>query len=152
MKKLCILAGIVALVAVYAGSASAQKKMKMRAPIFWAAEDIKWEALKDGPPGVMVATLWGDFRAKKGLWGALVKLPAGFDMPLHFHTNDFKAVVISGTFVHEKDGKEQLLGAGSYMDVPGGDQHISRVTKDAPCVLFQEGMGMWDVVLVGEKR
>ncbi len=125
----------------------AQKKKEA---VVWPADNIKWTEMKGGPPGVMVANLWGDM--SKGAYGALVKLPAGFDTPLHFHTNDFKGVIISGTMIHIRDGKEQNLGAGSYLSVPGGDKHITRVTKDAPCVLFQEGPAMFDLKPVGEKK
>ncbi len=37
-----------------------QKKMKKEA-VIWPAEDIKWEQLKGGPPGVMIANLWGNY-------------------------------------------------------------------------------------------
>jgi mannose-6-phosphate isomerase-like protein (cupin superfamily) len=152
-RTLGVLAFLAALtVAFVAEQTCAQKKIVKKEPIIWAAENLKWVEMKDGPPGVMVATLWGDWSKNKGSWGVLVKLPAGFDTPLHFHTNDFKAVVISGTFLHVRDGKEESLGAGSYLSIPGGDRHITRVSKDAPCTLFQEGSGMWDLKPVAEKK
>ena len=150
-KTLGVIAMAAVLLAAFTSEqATAQKKMKMKEPIVWAAENIQWEEMKDGPPGVMAAKLWGD--RTKGAYGLLVKLPAGFDTPLHFHTNDFKGVIISGTMIHIRDGKEQSLGSGSYLSIPGGDQHITRVTKDAPCVLFQEGSAPFDLKPVAEKK
>ena len=74
MKKLGVFAVALALLATVGGThAFAQKKMKKEA-VLWAADDVKWETMKNAPPGAMVANLWGDI--SKGAYGALVKLPA----------------------------------------------------------------------------
>ena len=151
MKNLLVFAMLVAVVVVCGGStALAQKKMKKEA-VLWAAENVKWAAMKNAPPGVMVANLWGD--VSKGAYGALVKLPAGFDTPLHSHTHDMKLVIISGAMIHiPEGGKEESYGQGSYLFIPGGDRHITRIPKDEPCLLFQESGGMFDLKPVAEKK
>ena len=74
----------------------AQKKAKKEADV-WPANRIQWLDLRDGPPGVLYANLWGHL--DKGAYGALLKLPAGMKNPLHTHSNDLKLVVVSGNFI-----------------------------------------------------
>ena len=77
MKKLSpyIVLVLMGLILIGATEASAQKKMKNEATL-WAAEDIKWEAMRGGPPVVMTTTLWGD--QTKGAYAGFNKFPAGF--------------------------------------------------------------------------
>jgi quercetin dioxygenase-like cupin family protein len=119
----------------------AQKKMN-RDAVLWTAEDIKWEAMQGGPPGVMTATLWGD--QTKGAYGALNKFPAGFKAPLHFHTNATKIVVIKGAYTY--NGKK--YGPGSYVYVPGGVKHESGGVEDSESIFFIEQSGKFDLVPV----
>jgi len=148
MKKvsLLLLPILIGLMVFSAMDAAAQK-MKKEA-VVWPADQIKWIPDPDGSGG-MSANLWGDMN--KGAYGALVSIPAGSKFPLHTHTSDVKAVVISGTFIYTPEGgTETRLGAGSYCLVPGGSRHTSGTGDDAPCVMFQEGSGKWDVKPVGE--
>ena len=147
MKKLLLLFGLVLVGLIFVGStnASAQKKMKKQS-VLWAADDIKWEALQGGPPGVMSATLWGD--QTKGAYGGLTKFPAGFKAPLHFHTNDMKVVVIKGAYTY----KGKKYGPGSYLFVPGKDKHESGGVDDSESIFFIEQPGTFDIVPVEEKK
>lgn len=151
MKKLGVFCLVALFVVVLGGTDTfAQKKMK-KEPKLWAAEDIKWETMKNGPQGAMFANLWGDL--SKGAYGAFVKLPAGFVTPLHTHSSDMKAVIISGTMIHTPEGgAEKSYGAGSYLFIPSTEQHTTRVSTDGPCVLFQESTGMFDLKPVAEKK
>src|SRR5262245_16380444 len=85
------------------------------APVFMPASDLKWADLDPaGAPGVKIADVWGDHT--KGAFGAFTKFPAGFKAPLHTHTNEFKIVVIKGTFLQAPEGKPEVrLGPGSYL-------------------------------------
>ncbi len=140
---------LVGLMALCASEVRAQKKMK-KEPIAWAAENMKWEEVKDGPPGVMKATLWGDMT--KGAYGALVKFPAGIKQPLHTHSSDIKSVVLSGTFTYAPEGgEEKSYGAGSYLLIPGGSKHISGSGADG-CTFFMEQSGKFDMKPVEEKK
>ena len=89
--SLSIVALLVGLMFFGTSETSAQKKPKK---LLVAAEDLKWEQLPGGPPGVMSAPVWGD--PAKGAYIGFTKFPAGFKAPLHFHTNESKITVIKG--------------------------------------------------------
>ncbi len=143
-----ILSIVVIGLVVFCPNADAQKKMKE--PVVWPADDIKWMEVK-GAPGIMFANLWG--KMDKGAYGALVKFPAGTKHPMHKHTSEIKGIVISGTFYYTPEGgTEHRLGAGSYFVVPGGSKHMSGSTDDGPCEIFQESPGKFDMMAVEAKK
>ena len=114
------------------------------------AADLKWTDLDPtGAPGVKLAVLWGNPAA--GPFGGFLKLPAGFAAPLHTHSTDLKVVIISGTYVQAPEGKPEFrIGAGSYFMQPGGDyRHTTSCAPGADCVLFFEGDGKFDIMMVG---
>jgi hypothetical protein len=118
-------------------------------PIFTQAADMKWVDLDPkGAPGVQIATLWGNHT--KGPFGALLKLPAGFAVPLHTHTNVMRVVFLSGTYIQAPEGKPEVrLGPGSYMMQPGGNyRHTTSCDKASECVFFVEGNGAFDLKVV----
>ena len=118
-------------------------------PVFLQAADLKWTDLDPtGAPGVKVADLWGDHT--KGPFGAYFKLPAGFAVPLHTHTNVMKVAFLSGTYIQAPEGKPEVrLGPGSYMMQPGGNyRHTTSCDKSSECVFFVEGSGKFDLKLV----
>jgi len=118
-------------------------------PVFLAPADLKWTDLDPkGAPGVQVADLWGNHA--KGAFGALLKLPAGFAVPLHTHTNTMKVVFLSGTYIQAPEGKAEVrLGPGSYMLQPGGNyRHTTACDKAADCVFFVESNGKFDLKVV----
>ena len=117
-----------------------------RQPVFISAGDLRWTDLDpNGAPGVKVADLWGDHA--KGAFGAFLKLPAGFVVPLHTHTNAMKVVFISGTYIQAPEGKSEVrLGPGSYMMQPGGNyRHTTSCDKASECLFFAESDGMFDL-------
>src|SRR5262245_55584595 len=120
-------------------------------------EELKWVDVP-APPGApanpageaKVANVKGD--AFKGAYSAFAKIPAGQVHPLHTHTSDIAAVVVSGTFsVTPEGGAEKKLGPGAYFMVPGGMKHASGCLAGAPCVLFQTGPAKYDMKPVAEK-
>lgn len=118
-------------------------------PVFLAANDLKWTDLDPkGAPGVKVADLWGDHT--KGAFGAYLKLPAGFAVPLHTHTHAMKVIFVSGTYIQAPDGKPEVrLGPGSYMMQPGGNyRHTTTCDKASDCVFFVESSGAFDLKVV----
>ncbi len=143
MKKLSLNIVLVFAGLIFIGTteASAQKKMKKEA-VLWTAEDIKWEQLKGGPPGVMAAMLWGD--NTKGAYGGFTKFPAGFKAPLHYHTNDMKIVVIKGAYTY----KGKKYGPGSYVFIPGGDKHESGGVDNSETIFFIQQSGKFDLIPV----
>jgi len=137
-----------AVLAQGAGEAKAKSAPKAKAgePIIMPAGDLKWTDLDPtGAPGVKVADLWGDHT--KGAFGAFTKFPAGFSVPLHTHTNAYKIVVVSGTFIQAPEGKPEFrLGPGSYLMQPGGNyKHTTACDKASECVFFLESAGKFDL-------
>jgi quercetin dioxygenase-like cupin family protein len=105
--------------------------------------DLKWV---EGPNtgGVKTARLWGDM--EKGAHGLMVTFPAATVHPLHAHSADLKIVTVSGTFRYgPPGGPEKSYVPGSYIMIPGGMKHTSGCVAGAPCVLFHEGSGKFDM-------
>jgi anti-sigma factor ChrR (cupin superfamily) len=118
-------------------------------PIPKPTADLQWVDLDPtGAPGAKIATLWGD--PTKGGFGAFFKLPAGFAVPLHTHTNPMKVVIVSGTYLQAPDGKPEFrLGPGSYLMQPGDNyRHTTSCDKASDCVFFVESNGAFDLHLV----
>jgi quercetin dioxygenase-like cupin family protein len=128
-----------------AGVAWAAKKE----PVMVTPEELKWVDVPESG-GVQVASVSGD--VFKGAYSAFAKIPAGQKHPLHTHTSETKLVVVSGTFlIGPEGGPEKKMGPGSYAVIPGGMKHTSSCAEGAPCLLFQEGPGKFDMKPVGEK-
>ena len=128
---------------------SAGQAGRAAAPIFTSAEALQWTDLDPkGAPGVRIVDLWGDHT--KGRFGAYLKLPAGFAVPLHTHTHEMRVVFLSGTYIQAPEGKpETRLGPGSYMLQPGGDyRHTTSCDKASDCVFFVESDGPFDLKVV----
>ena len=137
-----------ALLAQASGEAKAKSgsKAKASAAVLMPAGDVKWTDLDPaGAPGVKIADLWGNHAT--GAYGALIKFPGGFSVPLHTHTNTMKIVVVSGTFIHGPEGKPEVrLGPGSYMLQPGGNyRHTTACDKASECLFFAESNGKFDL-------
>jgi len=129
-----------------ATKAKASAKSKAGTPVFIPASELKWTDLDPkGAPGVKIVDLWGDHT--KGAYGAYVKLPAGFEAPMHTHTHAMKVIFVSGTYLQTPEGKPEVrLGPGSYMMQPGGNyRHITKCDKGADCVFFLESNGPFDL-------
>src|SRR5262245_217656 len=108
--------------------------------------ELKWIDLDpSGAPGVKIADVWGDHT--KGAFGAFIKLPAGFAAPLHTHTNDFKIVIVSGTFIQGPEGKPEFrLGPSSFLMQPGGAyRHTTGCDAASDCVFYAESAGGFDL-------
>jgi len=113
------------------------------------ADDLKWADLDPkGAPGVKIADLWGNHAT--GGFGAIIQLPAGFAVPLHTHTFDYKVVIVSGTYIQVPQGKPEFrIGPGSYFMQPGGNyRHTTSCDKASPCVFFLESKGKFDLNVV----
>ena len=135
-----------AVLAQEPGESKAKAVIKAGIPVFTSSSDLKWADLDPkGAPGVKIADVWGD-HTKRG-YGAFLKFPAGFLVPLHTHTNAIKIVVVSGTYTQTPEGKAEMrMGPGSYVFQPGGSyKHISGCDKASECLLFIESAGKFDL-------
>lgn len=156
-SKVRILAVLVAF-AAFAVSALAEEKKASSAKAapagkatFKAADELKWADPPNSPPGLKQAVLWGN--PEKGPHGALNKFPAGFEAPLHHHTTDYRAVVISGTLiVTPEGGAAKKLGPGSYGSFTGKIKHTTKCDAASECLVLVDAKGPWDVVIEGAKK
>jgi hypothetical protein len=103
-------------------------------PKFIASEEVKW----DDVGGPKLGLLTGDY--KKGPYGALMKIPAGFTSPLHSHTGACEAVEIAGTSSHWMKGedgtKAKKMTPGSYWSIPAKLEHVSACAPGTDCVMY----------------
>jgi quercetin dioxygenase-like cupin family protein len=107
------------------------------------AEGLKWADA--GVPGVSTAVVQGDMT--KGASHFYLRYPAGFVSPVHHHSPDHFATTVSGSLSLTMDGKEHRLSPGSYFAFTGKAPHVARCAGPAPCVMFIDARGAWDVVL-----
>ena len=123
---------------------SASKTAAKKPDIVWPAGDIKWEA---GPvAGTKVAKLWGDWMKDEN-YGVLVKFDAGLMHDLHSHSHELRIVVLSGTFVHQPEGGEEMkVGPGSYVVQRAHLKHVSGCAAGADCEFFMTSTGKFDLI------
>lgn len=108
------------------------------AATIWKLADLDWRPVDPGnPAGPAMAALWGD--PGRGGYGALMRVPAGFESPMHRHSADERVVVISGSSVHWTEGQSRAtaptIRAGDALLMPGDVDHVS-ATSDEECLEF----------------
>ena len=97
---------------------------------------LKWS---DCPPlfpkGCQIALLHGD--PAKNNADIFLKVPAGYDIPLHSHTSNERMILVSGKLTVRYDGQEPItLSPGMYAYGPAKLPHKATCAKGEPCVLF----------------
>ena len=81
------------------------------------AAEIKWgPAPPDLPKGAEIAVLHGD-PSKKAPFTLRLKVPAGFKIPPHWHSNDEYLTILAGTLI---------LHMGDTMDAPATTLAVGR--------------------------
>jgi len=107
--------------------------------------------LKYGPTGISdgvhgelyAAPAFGDLA--HGPQATFIKMPAGYVSPVHTHSEDYWAVVVSGVMVNKKpDGPDVSLPAGSYYFQKGGEPHVTKCVSPDGCVFFVSQNGKFD--------
>jgi hypothetical protein len=108
--------------------------------------DLKYFDTGVGP--LKAAPAYGDLA--NGAHSTFVKLPAGFVSPLHTHTEDYYAVVISGVVANEVNAavKDRPLPPGSYWFQKGKASHVTKCLSTNECVVFITQPGKFDYVNV----
>jgi len=114
---------------------------------FVNANEIKWgDAPPDLPRGAQIAVLHGD-PSKKGPFSLRFKLPNGYKIPGHWHSQDEHLTVLSGTFIlHMGDNLDvpaHELQAGAYHFLPGKMHHAAESKGET--VLQLHGTGPFDI-------
>ena len=111
------------------------------------AAELKWgEAPPDVPKGASLAVLHGD-PSKKGPFTIRLKLPAGYKIPPHWHSNDEQLTIVSGAFVlhmgDTMDAPASTLTAGGYHFLPGKMHHAAESKGET--IVQVNGMGPFDI-------
>ena len=128
---LTLVAGLTYTQWAHAQSASPADPIMMLAPT-----DMKWQQTQR--PDAMRASLRGD--SAKGPFEFLSRYDGGLQLPLHFHNNDLRGLILSGTFVIRVAGQPpKELPSGSYFSVPGKTQHTDACKAGVPCILYFTG-------------
>ena len=144
MKKIALMSVVGSLVGAAFVAGVAVGKGAAPQPKFTAAEELKW----DDVGGPKLATLTGDY--KKGPYGALMKLPAGFTSPLHSHTGSYEAIEIQGTTSHwlkgEDGTKAKKMTPGSYWSMPAKLDHVSSCAAGQDCIFYVWQKAKFDFV------
>ncbi len=83
--------------------------------------------------------------------GALMRVPAGFESPLHRHSRDERVIMISGTSIHwtedESHDGASVTTAGDSMVMPAEINHVSAAAPGEDCIEFITQDGPFDFAL-----
>src|SRR5262249_2129231 len=98
------------------------------------------------PAGAELAVLHGD-PGKKGLFAIRFKMPDGYKIPPHWHSNDEELTVLTGTFqlaMGDKAGENMhALDVGSYHSPPGKAHHSADAKGET--IVEIHGNGPFDI-------
>ena len=141
-------AGAVALCFAAAGHDKTQTtKAAKPQSVSISAADVKWgPAPAVLPKGAELAVLHGD-PSKKAPFTLRLKMPAGYKIPPHWHSNDEQLTILSGAFLlhmgDTMDAPATSLAAGGFHFLPGKMHHAAE-TK-AETVVQLDGVGPFDI-------
>jgi quercetin dioxygenase-like cupin family protein len=110
-------------------------------------DEIVWgDAPPDLPKGVQMAVLSGD-PTKAVPFTLRLKMPDGYKIPPHWHSNDEHITVLSGNFVlhmgDTMDAPAHTMTAGAYHFLPGKAHHAAEAKGET--ILQLHGMGPFDI-------
>jgi quercetin dioxygenase-like cupin family protein len=144
-RAIIVAAGVLGI----AGATRATQKSATAKPeaVTITAAEVKFgPAPPNLPPGAQLAVLHGD-PTKKGRFTMRVKVPDGYKIPPHWHSNDEELTIISGTFMlsmGDKPGENvHTMPAGSYHFLPGKMRHAASVRGET--VVQVNGNGPFDL-------
>lgn len=87
------------------------------------------------PEGCAIAVVHGDPAGKES--DLFFRVPAGSEIPLHWHTQAERMLLVDGRLQVRYDGREPItLAPGTYAYGPARLPHSATREGDRPCVLF----------------
>lgn len=117
------------------------------------AGDIKWGPVPPNiPPGAQLAVIAGDPSKEGQPYTIRLKMPAGYQVPAHYHPADEAATVISGLFnlgMGDKLDKSKAympLEPGGFAYAPAGMRHYAWTTGET--VVQINGNGPFGITYV----
>jgi hypothetical protein len=110
--------------------------------------EVKYGAVPPNlPAGAQLGVLHGN-PGKKGPYAIRLKMPDGYSIPPHWHTNDEELTVVSGAFLLSMGDKfdatiAHALSTGAYHFLLGKMHHAAAAKGNT--VLEIHGMGPFDI-------
>lgn len=117
-------------------------------PINIPAREMKWNRMfpELGAKSSEIVILHVD--SVTGTTQLMIRVPANFHVPKHWHTANETHTVVSGTFVIECEGERTTLEAGGFNYMPRKMAHEAWTPVDQGAVLFITVDAAWDVNFV----
>lgn len=145
MRRLILVCSGLVLVVAGAVGADLMPGWVLRQPA-----DIEWRPAENLPAGAMVAVLEGD-PAAEGFFTMRIKMPDGYRVPPHSHSQPERVTVLSGTLNLGAGrtfdaGATRALPAGTYSAMPPGMNHFGWMTGET--VLQLSTLGPWTITYV----
>ncbi|MBV8881537.1 MAG: cupin domain-containing protein [Planctomycetaceae bacterium] len=117
-------------------------------------QEVAWQQAPGLTAGLQTAIEWGD--PAKSAYQALIRFPAGYTVPPHYHKFDEFATVASGAVVFGQgeaidDAKGIEVSAGGYITIPANTAHWAKCTQEAVIVRFSAGPRELTSLKPGEK-
>ena len=148
MKALSLMIVVALLTAAPAARAGPLKKAAAaKHAVSLAADELKWGAAPPTlPKGAQLAVLHGD-PTKKGTFAVRLKMPDGYKLPPHWHTQDEQLTIVAGTLVMHTgdtmDAPAHDLGVGAYHFLPAKSHHAAEAQGET--VVQINGQGPFDI-------
>ena len=148
MKALSLMIVVALLAAAPAARAGPLKKAAAaKHAVSLAADELKWgDAPPNLPRGGQVAVLYGN-PTKKGTFAIRLKMPDGYKIPPHWHTQDEQLTIVSGTLVMHTgdtmDAPAHDLGVGAFHFLPSKAHHAAEAQGET--VVQINGQGPFDI-------
>jgi quercetin dioxygenase-like cupin family protein len=125
---------------------AAAKPMKKEA-ISLNAADLKWgDAPPNFPKGAQLVVLYGNPGAK-GAFALRFKMPDGYKIAPHWHSQDEQLTILSGTFIlhmgDSMDAPAHTLDAGAFHFLPAKMHHAAEAKGETSLELH--GNGPFDI-------
>lgn len=106
---------------------------------------LTWKPMAGIPKGAEVAVLSGNPAISAS--EVLIRLPAGYNFPHHFHSGREILFWSKGEFTYiADDGSKKTLPPGSYLNLPSGTKH-SVLCGQQPCLVYARYDQPFDLLL-----
>jgi quercetin dioxygenase-like cupin family protein len=143
-------------------TAKTEKKEKMPAAqhgemgkaVFVSADSIQWgEPPPDLPRGAKLGVLYGA-PTKAGAFVVRLKMPDGYKIPAHWHSQDEALTIISGSFMLRMgdmpSGEAHTLKQGDFHYLPAKSRHSAEAKGET--IVQINGNGPFDLQKVGMEK
>jgi quercetin dioxygenase-like cupin family protein len=133
--------------ACLSGAEEQQPTAASSEPAFLNASELKWGAAPpDLPKGGQIVVLHGD-PGKPGPFTLRFKMPDGYKIAPHWHTQDEQLTILSGTLLlhmgDSLDSPAHELQVGSYHFLPGKMHHAAESRGET--IVQLHGTGPFDI-------